>query len=639
VLACTTAFAQDNLESIIDHAEQLGWVDPQAALSQLSDLPSAPRTDASLVELLTVRGLLYVDNRQDGDAHAVIERLRSMGQGGVSSAGLAAHLVRAYSLSQNDQFDSARTELGFFKDDANASGPARFRAQLLRGTVLLYLGQPESALQAYEKALDSAEALSSAPRQLRVMRKRTQLFIGAGNLPKATAQLAAARELASATHNESALVLISQDEADVADHRGDRLAERRASLEALVHAERVGSAQLRAIALANIADSYLKTGDNATSLHYSMKALAAARGLRRFGLEQTIRFNIGLANLASGNALTGKRFAEAAIQETIAGSNYLDADGFLREFGAALAHAGDWHAATDVYVRETELRDRLMTIDRQRALLALSAKFDDERQAREIELLKRGNAIKDIQLGAQRARQAMILTLAILSAVIGAVLGWAFTRVRRANAKLRYASEHDALTGLHNRRYFNENVLMWSRNTSFLGTVILIDLDHFKQVNDTFGHPAGDAVLLAVGKRLSAAMRTSDTLIRWGGEEFLAVLQPMNELEARATAQRLLNTVRREPVPWNGDAIPCTISIGYANCGVIGARTEISLDRAISLVDKALYNAKRRGRDRACLISHVHARSEEDLIAINTEFEAAALDRRIELVETVGTAS
>jgi tetratricopeptide (TPR) repeat protein len=215
---------------------------------------------------LTVRGLLYVDNRQDGDAHAVIERLRSMGQGGVSSAGLAAHLVRAYSLSQNDQFDSARTELGFFKDDANASGPARFRAQLLRGTVLLYLGQPESALQAYEKALDSAEALSSAPRQLRVMRKRTQLFIGAGNLPKATAQLAAARELASATHNESALVLISQDEADVADHRGDRLAERRASLEALVHAERVGSAQLRAIALANIADSYLKTGDNATFL-------------------------------------------------------------------------------------------------------------------------------------------------------------------------------------------------------------------------------------------------------------------------------------------------------------------------------------------------------------------------------------
>jgi predicted signal transduction protein with EAL and GGDEF domain len=100
-----------------------------------------------------------------------------------------------------------------------------------------------------------------------------------------------------------------------------------------------------------------------------------------------------------------------------------------------------------------------------------------------------------------------------------------------------------------------------------------------------------------------------------------------------------LHAVRCEPVVWNGQTIRCTISIGYASFPMEGSATDISLDSAISLVDKALYEAKRRGRDRACLIKVVSARNERELTNISSEFESATTDRRVELVEILGAAA
>ena len=216
---------------------------------------------------------------------------------------------------------------------------------------------------------------------------------------------------------------------------------------------------------------------------------------------------------------------------------------------------------------------------------------------------------------------------------------WASPASSKANAKLRFSSEHDPLTGLSNRRYFNERVLAVDGGRPAGGCILLADLDHFKRINDTFGHPAGDAVLAAMSQRLAAALRENDKLVRWGGEEFLAVLGPMTPLQADQTAERLLHAVRCEPVPWSGQQIHCTISIGYANFPMAGAATHITLESAISLVDKALYEAKRRGRDRACLIKLVSARDEKELTRISSEFETATQDRRVHLVEIVGAAA
>jgi diguanylate cyclase (GGDEF)-like protein len=292
----------------------------------------------------------------------------------------------------------------------------------------------------------------------------------------------------------------------------------------------------------------------------------------------------------------------------------------------------------DVLRRDAQLRGQLMTNARQQALLELSAKFDAERRAREIDLLTRDNSIKSAALDAQRLRQELVLTGALLALTIAAILGWAFRGVRKANQQLRYHSEHDLLTGLPNRRYFHEHVLTQDNTSRFEGCVLIIDIDHFKRINDLFGHQAGDHVLACIGKRLAVALRGTDTLLRWGGEEFLAVLPPMTDAALAATAHRLLHAVSGKLLGWHDEMIQCTTSIGYASFPLPGMTTSLSLDRAINLADKALYQAKRRGRNRACRISGLCADSEADLAWISTDFEAATAGERVQLNEIAGVA-
>ncbi len=131
----------------------------------------------------------------------------------------------------------------------------------------------------------------------------------------------------------------------------------------------------------------------------------------------------------------------------------------LREYADALEHAGYLMMAIQVYHRYDEISEKFMTNTRQRAFLELSAQFDDERKARELELLRRDNALKVSEMRGQRLLQQLIIAGALFIAAICAALVWAFARVSKANERLRFSSEHDPLTGLSNRRYFNERVL------------------------------------------------------------------------------------------------------------------------------------------------------------------------------------
>jgi diguanylate cyclase (GGDEF)-like protein len=355
--------------------------------------------------------------------------------------------------------------------------------------------------------------------------------------------------------------------------------------------------------------------------------------------EQIALFNEGLAYIGLGSIKAGEKLAEGAIAAALGGSDLVGAKDLLREYADALEHAGYLMMAIQAYHRYDDISEKFMTSARQRAFLELSAQFDDERKARELELLRRDNELKVSEMRGQRLRQQLILAGTLFIAFICAALVWAIARERKVNERLRFSSEHDPLTGLSNRRYFNEHVLAVDGGRPVGGCVLLADLDHFKRINDTHGHPAGDAVLAAMSQRLSAALRDSDKLVRWGGEEFLAVLGPMTPAQADMTAERLLQAVRREPVLWNGQMIHCTVSIGYASFPMTGSATDISLDNAISLVDKALYVAKRRGRDRACLIKVVSARDDKELTRISSEFESATMDRRVQLVEILGAAA
>jgi diguanylate cyclase (GGDEF)-like protein len=641
-IALSAAFASGAVAEspFAEQLEMLEWSDPERAAQMLSTVPPQPADSSTEeIEMLEIRGMIYADNTRDDDVAAVVQRLEAIAREGVEAAVRARRFVRAYSARQHNQFATAEIELKGIDITSIVSDTERYRVLSLRGHVFRILGQDDASLPFLERALDVANKMHDDLRTLHAMLALVSVYVDSGNFDRATDLLKSARALATRLGDEAGLVETEERVADIADRRGDRTEERRASLAGLEHAKRSGSSKWLELALLNLGDSYLKNRDYAESLKYSKQALPIMLRTNRHYDEQIALFNEGLAYIGLGSIKAGEKLAEGAINTALAGSDFVDAKELLREYADALEHAGYLMMAIQVYHRYDEMSEKFMTNTRQRAFLELSAQFDDERKARELELLRRDNELKVSEMRGQRLQQQLILAAALFIALICAALVWAFARVSKANERLRFSSEHDPLTGLSNRRYFNERVLAVDGGRPVWGCVLLADLDHFKRINDTHGHPAGDAVLAAISQRLSTALRENDKLVRWGGEEFLAVLGPMTPAQADLTAERLLQAVRREPVAWNGQMIHCTISIGYASFPMAGAATDISLDSAISLVDKALYVAKRRGRDRACLIKVVSARDDKELTRISSEFESATRDSRVQLVEILGAAA
>lgn len=162
--------------------------------------------------------------------------------------------------------------------------------------------------------------------------------------------------------------------------------------------------------------------------------------------------------------------------------------------------------------------------------------------------------------------------------------------------KARDQAITDALTGLPNRRGFDfalNHEMARARRNKLPLCVVLFDLDHFKVVNDTHGHAAGDAVLCHVASLIKVKLRTTDIFARHGGEEFAAILPETHAEGGEIVVSRLLDTIKRTPAQVGSDAICVTASAGLTQW-FPGESPEAFLERA----DQALYGAKRGGRDR-----------------------------------------
>jgi diguanylate cyclase (GGDEF)-like protein/putative nucleotidyltransferase with HDIG domain len=171
---------------------------------------------------------------------------------------------------------------------------------------------------------------------------------------------------------------------------------------------------------------------------------------------------------------------------------------------------------------------------------------------------------------------------------------------------LQEASRTDALTHLYNRRHFAEILdaeLERSRADDLTPGLLLIDVDHFKVVNDTFGHLTGDAVLVEIAARLRGGLRGFDTVARWGGEEFI-VLAPGLEssTELREIGERLRESVSQAPVQYGERTLSVTVSLGGLLVDPL-CSADLLVDRA----DRSLYSAKRLGRDRVRLFTELTA--------------------------------
>jgi len=138
-------------------------------------------------------------------------------------------------------------------------------------------------------------------------------------------------------------------------------------------------------------------------------------------------------------------------------------------------------------------------------------------------------------------------------------------------------------------------------------SMIMFDLDHFKDVNDRYGHLCGDAVLAAVGRRMRDVLRGSDLKCRYGGEEFLVLLPETPLHGARRVAETLRREIAERPIPWAGEALTCTASFGLTQA----LPGEINIESIVGRADAALYRAKDEGRNCVRVASETLALIEE----------------------------
>lgn len=170
-----------------------------------------------------------------------------------------------------------------------------------------------------------------------------------------------------------------------------------------------------------------------------------------------------------------------------------------------------------------------------------------------------------------------------------------------AQEVLRHQATHDALTGLKNRSAIfaqaEEELARAKRKGTSVG-IIMADIDHFKQINDTHGHPAGDAVLRHVAGTISKTVRAYDGVGRYGGEEFLLVLPECDVIQAGELAERIRSCVAAESIPLGNQSIHATLSLGVTACK---SPDSGALAAVLHQADEALYQAKRGGRNRCVL--------------------------------------
>ncbi|NNF15208.1 MAG: sensor domain-containing diguanylate cyclase [Gammaproteobacteria bacterium] len=174
-------------------------------------------------------------------------------------------------------------------------------------------------------------------------------------------------------------------------------------------------------------------------------------------------------------------------------------------------------------------------------------------------------------------------------------------------ARLIWTGLTDVLTGWHNRRYLEarmpEELAAASRSGEPLA-LLMFDLDHFKRINDTYGHAAGDRVLREVAQRIQRVIRISDVASRYGGEEFIVMLPRTDISEAAALAERIRQAVSEFPLRVTDQtAVTITVSIGVS-CAMPAPKSgdfDLQLQQLIDMADKAMYQAKKNGRDQVAL--------------------------------------
>jgi diguanylate cyclase (GGDEF)-like protein len=472
--------------------------------------------------------------------------------------------------------------------DARPSAPHtahdRFLAHNSRAITHKLLGHTDDALRHFHAAAEAAQACGWAGPRITALANLGGYHHDLFNLEDAR-ELSEEALQAARTAGARPVVAVTAANLILIHHAAQQPQRAREVASFLLdHANDLMSGALERLALP-LALAHLGVGEIEAAQHYLDKGAVAALG-DGDGITQWAWLQARCA-LARGDLSGARDVAEHTLRERDRlklSDQPFDLMELHRVAADACEQLGDTAAALAFVRRAHTLYEQLVGRSARARYVALKARHD----------LARAEQDRDLARAGQRSVEDDRQRLTELNRALQAKVA----ETEMLHAQLREQALRDPLTGLHNRRYlfeFGPGLLELCRRQSSTACVALLDLDHFKLLNDTYGHQAGDAVLKRFSTLLQQMFRRSDVICRHGGEEFVVVMPNIDAVGAQTMLNRLLEAYQALPQESGRKRLPsCSFSAGIA----LFPRHGHTLEQLLSRADRALYSAKHQGRAR-----------------------------------------
>lgn len=573
--------------------------------------------------VLTLAAIVYSNRNRLDDAAQALQQMRALaGRAHDPHWQLLIAHHEGVLERKHGRFDRALAAFEAAADLQRTHGGGVWLAHELNSIGMLHgrTGRFSDAALVHKEALELARMAGDQPETARSLRLLGVLYRSLDDEERGTEYLREALTQIEARNHREAIILSA--ELGISLMNMERFDEAAGHIETAVRmAEESGNAPNKVNAYSRMADLQLVRGNWQDARRWVDRAWQEYErvAVRDQVLLKLSRVRVYGARGASPELLTQAREVLAGVRQI--GDRILEraALDLVADLELGLGDA----ASAYVTRKAHQKLDKELAMDMAgRRIAVLEASLEQERAAMEQQLLRNENQLKELRIIRQRD-----LGIALVSAVVAlfAVLALLYLRVRtmrRSNAelvanrdqlaqlhaallktseRLEYMANTDALTDLANRHAAMRRIeLAWQRSRiGGSACLMLVDLDHFKQINDRYSHQAGDAVLRACAARMREALPQNALFGRWGGEEFIVVLESVAVEDALQIGERVRARLDHE-VPWEGRLVRCSGSLGLA---MLEPALFNSVEEWLAAADRALYRAKREGRNRVRLAS------------------------------------
>jgi len=516
----------------------------------------------------------------------------------------------------------------------------RTRALVAQGLLAEQDGRGADAIDFTGRALALARTGDDPDALAMAVREHARLLAGVGSHDEA---LALTDELVEIARRRGIPALLAH--ARLAEYavaaRAGRARRAETALQAGIDIlERLKARERLATPLANLAELYIQARRFGEAARTSEAALRIAREFGDDTGRKLASFQLGIASIYFRDIRNGRATVDAALAGLQDDERYVR---MLLEYGHALNQVGEGDVALTAYEKAGQVSLAAWRKEKQLSYQALQRVVADQKKQAEFARLHHESAMKAAELGTVKRVRSLWVLLSVTTLVAVVLIALLYRRVAKANASLKTKNEQlfrqstrDSLTGLFNRHYFYEQVVPRfqaesSHRGGDAGVFLLLDIDHFKSINDRFGHGAGDVVLKNVASQLAGSLRDRDVLIRWGGEEFLAYLPGVTTEEARQVCARLLAAVSGTAIEADGRELTVTVSLGFCPKPADGQGAP-DWQQLVHLADLCLYLAKTAGRNQAFGVQDATVLTNEAIAAADTDLRQASDDGLVGLV-------